>query len=164
MSKPRIVAALVALSFALANPAWRVKAGEWRWAKFSHMGGSAAGVVTGEGAQLTFNCYGDTAPSPFRGPHLMGLLPSAKRADPSSLLEILIDSRAVQIPVELVDYDGAVAFVWRPDPKFDLSRMKSVITDLRGARQIQLRVADISAGLPIEGAAEALLDDPLQCQ
>lgn len=163
MSKLRFIAALAALSFALANPAWRVKAGEWRWAKFSHMGGPAAGVVTGEGAQLTFNCYGDSAPSPFRGPHLMGLLPSAKRADPSSVLEILIDNRAVQIPVEFMEYDGAVAFVWRPDPKFDLSRMMSVIADLRGAQQIELRVADISAKLPVEGVAEALADDPLQC-
>jgi hypothetical protein len=166
MPRPAFKATILAgLTFGLAGI---VPARAEGWDTTYNMGTLAVGVATPEKARLTFYC-GDgaaarTNPVIKGGPYMEVSLPKAAGLDKATSLTLLLDGKGTAIPVTAKADVESVSLSWEPGKSFGRARMKAVATQLAKAKTIAISVAGNTIPLPIEGAAQALAEDPLGCR
>jgi hypothetical protein len=138
------------------------------WDTSYNMGTLAVGVATPEKARLTFSC-GDGAaaranPVIKGGPYMEMSLPKAAGLDKVTSLTLLIDGKGTAIPVTAKPHIESVSLNWEPGKRFGRTQMKAVLSRLAKAKSIAVSVAGDTVSLPVEGAAKALGEDPLDCK
>lgn len=94
----------------------------------------------------------------------MASLPRRDAADGIRSLEILIDGKAIRIPVTARSAGNMVELTWEPNRRFGVDSMRPVVQELRRAGTLSLRAGVEAKALPTAGAAEALAEDPLRCR